>query len=547
MEIDPKKIDYSKMVSAQIPKSENSAKPGESKINYNPPAQDQIKDPADPSPMSQEQNVFSEDVLLDGKKLFDLSLDMFKHRLGTFLTLIIFAVISLIIMDLLISLPMSFFVGSEGVSKINIVYFFLLGIVISIITYIPSSIFGISIIEMIKDENLTVSESIKKAFAKFGRYISAMIIGNFAIFGLILIVPSIVIIQIMLSGGDFSLESETIMWSFLTGLIGFLFILPILYIVEVWIFIAILGVVIDGLSPFESFSYSYELFKGKASQIVWRMIGLSMRLFVYLVIIQIIFGIVVGIPAGIILLMAGEGSVAFNIINYLINSLELFFQLGLTSFVLIYQYHIYENLKAMKKDLAQDYKTKNQSKIKIIAGLGVLLTGMFVSVLIYYSSGIDDLYRKEISKAESLNKEDPYKNFDASGFRDIDFENAKNDNKIEKKEDNNTVSDSASVRDSKRKNDLGAIYLMIYEYKYKKGAFPISPSTSKLNENNIIAAEIRSINGEEIPLDPNDPQYYYGYTSPDGESFEISARLENPNDSGCEPEIKGICLYKIKN
>lgn len=550
MEIDPEKIDFSKMVSAQNPGGENGARPGEGAMNMKPAFQNQMPNSENSSQTPQEQNAFSEGVLWDGKKLFDLSLDMFKCRLGTFFTLIILAVIVLIIMDLLISLPMSFFINPENALQINIVNLFLLGSVMSIITYIPSTIFGISIIEVIKNENLTVSESIKKAFAKFKRYITAIIIGNFATSGLILIVPAVIVIQIILSGGDFSLESETITWSFLAGFIGFLFVLPLLYIVEIWIFIALLGVILDNLSPLESFSYSYELFKGKASQIVWRMIGLSVRLILYVVVIEIIFSLTVGIPVGIIMAIAGEGSVVSVIVSYIMNSLDIVIQLGFTAFVLIYQYNLYENLKAMKKDLALDCKTRNQGKIKIIASLGVLLTGLFLTVLIYFSPAIDDLYRKEILNKGSLGKDNLYSDFGVSGVNNFDSAgNKQNDSQGKQNEEsaNNVVLDSVSKRDSRRKEDLGTIFLMIYEYRDKTGTFPVSPSIVKLDENNGIVAEIKSINGEEIPLDPNNPEYYYGYVSPDGKSFEISARLEDLDDSGCDPDIENICLYKIKN
>lgn len=543
MEIDPKKIDFSKMVPIQNQDSGNSVRPEESAMSVKPGSQDQVQESGVPSQTPKEQNVFSGDVLWDGKKLFDSSLDMYKYRLGTFFTLIIMAIAAAIVMDLVISLPMSLFINPGNVSQINIVNLFLLNIVMSVIASIPSMVFSISIIEVIKDQDLSVSESIKKAFAKFKRYILAMATGNFASFGLILIVPAIIVIQILLSGGDFSLESETISWSYLTGFAGFLFVLPLLYIVEVWIFIALLGVVLDGLSPFEAFSYSYELFRGKASQIVWRMIGLSIRLAIYSIVILIIFSISAGISAGIIIGIAGEGSFIANAVTYIVSYIEIFIQLMVVSFVLIYQYNIYENLKAMKKDLAPDYKTRNQGKIKMIAGLGVLLSGLFITVLIYFSPAIDDLYRKELLKQESLKKEIPSGNTSIPSVNDV---NSDITPKVEQENKNNAAFDAASGRDSKRKADLGTISLMIYEYKYKMGNFPISPSTVKLNENNSIVAEIRSINGEEIPPDPKDPEYYYGYTSVDGGSFELTSRLEDMNDSGCDQNIRSICLYRIK-
>jgi len=109
-----------------------------------------------------EVNAFGEGRLLDGKKLFDMSLDMFKERLGKFLALIVLAVVALSVMDLAISLPLSYFFDPKAILKYNIVHLYFVATLVSIVVSIPSMILGISIIETIKDQNLEVRESIKE-------------------------------------------------------------------------------------------------------------------------------------------------------------------------------------------------------------------------------------------------------------------------------------------------------------------------------------------------------------------------------------------------
>ncbi|MBU4480713.1 hypothetical protein KKH59_00140 [Patescibacteria group bacterium] len=35
---------------------------------------------------------------------------------------------------------------------------------------------------------------------------------------------------------------------------------------------------------------------------------------------------------------------------------------------------------------------------------------------------------------------------------------------------------------------------------------------------------------DELPTDPKDPDFYYGYKSSDGKNYELTARLENLDD-----------------
>lgn len=545
MEIDPGKINFGKMVQSEgnVSAMNTGKKPGFQGQNVSDISK-KYNDTVT-SNIDAEKNVFSEGILLDGKKLFDMSLDMFKERLGKFLALIILAVVALSIMDLAITLPLGFFFDSKAILKYNIVHLYLASALVSIVISIPSMILGISIVETIKDQSFEIRDSIKGAFGKFKDYITAIIIGNFIYLGIILIVPAVAFIQFIVSGKELSFDPGTWGISFLIIIIGFLLILPLLYIVEIWIFISLIGVILDGLKPFESFSYGYELIKGKVSQIFWRMFGLSIRLIVYVIIIEIAFGAAVGIPAGMIIGIAGQNSAVAQAVSYIMNFLSTVLDLGITSFVLVFQYNIYQNLKAMRKDLSQDYKTMHRGRIKAIAALGFLLTGLFLTVLIRYAPIIDATFRKEVMTEEFMKN---------NGLLDGSVSVTKDEKMTDKKE-NVAPDDDQSVmqelndvqkRDAKRKEDLKKIFLMVYNYKYANGSFPISSATTKLNQENGIVSGIRSANGEDLPLDPKDPEFYYGYMSLDGESFELSARLENLDDEGCDQRIRSVCIYRIK-
>ncbi|MFA6096077.1 MAG: hypothetical protein WC788_00440 [Candidatus Paceibacterota bacterium] len=553
MEIDPGKINYGKMVQAKGNMNAlNTGKKPEVQGQNVPPSVVQGQNV--PSAVRQDNDTvtadgnagadaFSEGILLNGKKLFDMSLDMFKERLGKFLALVVLAVVALSVMDLAISLPLSFFFDSTAILKYNIVHLYFVSALISIVVSIPSMILGISIIETIKDQNLEVRESIKRAFGKFKDYLSAFVIGNFIYSGIILLVPAVALIQFITSGEEFSMKPEAWGMSFLIIIIGFILILPLLYIVEIWIFITLLSVILDGLKPFEAFSYGYELIKGKASQIFWRMISLSFRLFIYIIVIEIAFGAAVGIPAGILISIAGQNSVAAQAVSYLMNVLSSVVDLGITSFALVFQYNIYQNLKAIRKDLPQDYRTMHQGTIKIIVALGLLLTGMFLTTLVYYAPVIDSTFRKEVMTEEFM-KENGLINASTPAPGDDKNENTgESVQPEEKKEGVPTEAEEITGRDLKRKDDLGRISLMAYSYREIYGNFPVSPVASKLNEENEVALGLRSAGGEDLPRDPKDPEYYYAYKSSDGQNFELSARLEDLTDPLCDQNVKSICLY----
>ena len=130
-------------------------------------------------------------------------------------------------------------------------------------------------------------------------------------------------------------------------------------------------------------------------------------------------------------------------------------------------------------------------------------------------------------------------------YRDPIIYNYDDINDIEKE----TSDDSIIERDSQRMSDLGFISTMLEYYQTKTGSYPLSQTTVKLNKNNSVVDKIKSANEDiRIPIDPKYPAHYYGYKSLDGETFELTARLENMDNLRCDLEIKensGICVYKL--
>lgn len=105
--------------------------------------------------------------------------------------------------------------------------------------------------------------------------------------------------------------------------------------------------------------------------------------------------------------------------------------------------------------------------------------------------------------------------------------------------------------DAKRKADLVIISALLQNYKNINGEYPISPSLAKLNQNNNeVVGKMKSVSSSVvIPIDPKLGNYY-GYTSVDGKSFELTAQLENLNDPDCDQDLKinkNVCIYKLKS
>jgi len=86
-------------------------------------------------------------------------------------------------------------------------------------------------------------------------------------------------------------------------------------------------------------------------------------------------------------------------------------------------------------------------------------------------------------------------------------------------------------RDSQRKSDLANIAQALETYHSASGRYPQVTGTAKISDqsgalfNALVPTYIRT-----LPIDPQDPKYYYGYVS-DGNTFKLSGVLEDKTDT----------------
>jgi len=132
------------------------------------------------------------------------------------------------------------------------------------------------------------------------------------------------------------------------------------------------------------------------------------------------------------------------------------------------------------------------------------------------------------------------------------FQENENFNQEQKTEDSELILEKQAeyfqmIADKKRKESLDEIKNALETYQSEKNTYPISNEFVKLNdENSFIYNEIIEYVDKENLKDPKDPEFYYGYKS-DGNYFELTAKLENPENEDCELINSITCIYKIKS
>lgn len=100
-------------------------------------------------------------------------------------------------------------------------------------------------------------------------------------------------------------------------------------------------------------------------------------------------------------------------------------------------------------------------------------------------------------------------------------------------------------RDKKRTSDLLALKEALLEYKNQKGTFPVATTVDKTRESRILKSALVPDYIMELPVDPNDPKAYYGYTS-DGFSFKLTSLLESSSTPGAK-KADGFYYQEIHN
>lgn len=90
----------------------------------------------------------------------------------------------------------------------------------------------------------------------------------------------------------------------------------------------------------------------------------------------------------------------------------------------------------------------------------------------------------------------------------------------------------SNVNDETRKKDLAIIKSGLRGYYRDKSSYPVSTALIKTSDSSsVLASSLVPTYLQKLPDDPLAPQYYYGYKSADGTSFELTAALEDKSDS----------------
>ena len=518
-----------------------------------------------PSPENSNQAMTAS--LVGPTKLLSNAWRLYKSRWKTFLGIIIvpillmffifaiFAVGTLVIGILGSLIPQSA-IGNMIIFAIGFISLLILFLTIIIIQFWSQA----ALIFAIKDsaENIGIKESYRRGWRKARSFFWVSILSGFIIMG------------------------------------GYIFFIIPGIIFSIWFCLALYIVIAEDLKGMNVLLKSREYIRNYWWPVLWRL--LFINLFVYLIIAIFVFFIfciatLCGIKPDLNNFEAMV-NLPINIISFILAPLTV-----------IYPFLIYNNLKKIKGDFEFKPSAKARRSFVIVGLLGFIIIPLLlfssvvlislndarhkamdvarrsdmaqikIDLIIYYDE--QEEYPKLLDELNT-NYVDPktkkpyeYRQLDSGKDYEVCalFEKGKEcfysedsfyktPNKYDNDNDNindmeeEALSSSIIERDSQRVSDLRLISVMIENYKMKIGSYPLSHTIIKLSGDNSVVRKIKVYSNTEIPVDPKDPDYYYGYKSLDGESFELTARLENVDDPRCDLEIKessGICIYKYQN
>ena len=290
--------------------------------------------------------------------------------------------------------------------------------------------------------------------------------------------------------------------SILVGFItmgGFIFFAVPGFIFAVWFAFATFIVITENLKGMDAILKSREYVRGHWWSVLWRF------LFMYIV----LFGVMIA------------ASIVLMLVPFLGNLVSI----ALTPLIMVYMFLIYDNLRKIKGNFEFQPSAKARRSFIAVGVLGVLAVPLLFALFVVSLNNARDKAMDTYNESNNIYEED----------------------KSNKKE---TFEDTIKGRDEQRISDLNSISKMLKRYKDENETYPISFGSTKLNEENYVTNEIESVNENmDIPVDPSDPKYYYSYELIDRNTFELTARLENIDDSGCDFEIKAksdICIYKLR-
>ncbi len=560
MEINPKKINSSKIEPQEKLEGGNMKKDiRESKNDYykiedtrkNVNKNETISAPAMPAsmPAPKDLDQATTSSLQSPTELLSEAWELYKSRRKTFLGIMavpmLFFVISVFIFSGFSIVTMGFLSDSITYSDpFPILILFSVLYLIMIIVWIWSRVVLICAIKNSK-EKIGIKELYKRGWHKLKPFFWVLILS-----------------ELIISGGFILFYIPGIIFS-----ISFVF--------------ATFIVITEDLRGMNAILKSVEYVKNYWWSVLWRL------LFLFLIMVGIfigigLFSIMMIILTGILLSSVGEMANIIGPVLYLSNFiLVIVAAISIVPLATIYSFLVYSNLKKVKGDFEFKPSPKIKNVLVVIGLLYFLITifGMISAFSTIFSTldneknkivdtahrsditqiqmGLSIYYGKEKKYPESLSEldkyymEKPYEYRQLNNGKDYEvcafFEEGREC--FSSKEE--TPIDNITERDLQRISDLEFISTMLEDYKTEADSYPLSNVISKLNENNSAVNEIKSANENiNIPTDPKNPEYYYGYQSLDGESFELTARLENVDDSRCELEIKessGICIYKLRN
>lgn len=100
---------------------------------------------------------------------------------------------------------------------------------------------------------------------------------------------------------------------------------------------------------------------------------------------------------------------------------------------------------------------------------------------------------------------------------------------------------------AERSEELNKIMFGLKKYYDKNNnSYPISKNISKISDSDSeIYKALKEFVNEEYLIDPEYPEFYYGYRSTDGRLFELFFKLENP-EGKCKKE-QGLCIISSED
>ena len=489
MEIDPKKMDFNEMKSGENLEGEMNTSQAESVNDAN--------NGAKYNPESSASTLNSDQLFVSLKKPTELlseAWEIYKIRWKTLLGILIVPLLLIFITFLIFGIGgltiglLKSFISGSSVAGI-IIYFvgFILILVLFLAMITVQFWSQIALIYAIKDSEEGIG--IKESYRR----------------GWCKIKPFIWV----------SVLSSLIIFS------GFiLFYIPGI-IFSIWFSFAVFIVVAEDLKGMDAILKSREYIRNYWWQVFWRGLFLAVVM-VGVIVVVFIFSILIKLVSSFLI---GELAIK-DVLNLIIN----FASVTIVPFITIYSFLIYDNLRKIKGDF--EFKPSAKAKKSFVA---LVVLGILPAVLVI--GGIISTFSIIFSSLNISKSGTPAPIYNT-------YEDSMNGPE-------KTFEDTIESRDKQRILDLSFISQMLERYKTKNGVYPMSYNSVKLNRSNQIIDEIELANkNASIPIDPKYPEYYYSYKSSDGKSFELSARLENPDDPNCDLKIKkenGICIYKLRH